>query len=267
MIVKYVNSMNESVVLNGDGIKLREADFYDHKWDKEDIDKKIIFAKEEKEYKAVIEITGTRQVKRNKLNNFLEIVEKDIYLGKKGKLFYGDFYLECNITEEKSEPAESPIGVIKEIGIFCEKAVWIKEQNNSFPPFENSSGNNKRYPGMYPHRYANGLSGAYLINEHFTDSNFLLRIYGPVANPQVFIGEYPYLIYTILEQGEYLEINSRDQTVIKYLLSGHQANIYHSRAKRKSVFRKIPPGRQIVSWTGKFPLDIVLYEERSEPKW
>lgn len=219
-------------------------------------------------YSLTINFRGPLEKRKAVLNNLTNEFENDIINRIPGTIIYGDYSIKGFITESETGISETKnTWSQKKVQLYCPYPWWIREKLNMYPPFENSSGNNKRYPGMYPHRYANGLSGAYLINEHFTDSNFLLRIYGPVVNPQVFIGEYPYLIYTILEQGEYLEINSRDQTVIKYLLSGYQANIYHSRAKRKSVFRKIPPGRQIVSWTGKFPLDIVLYEERSEPKW
>ena len=40
----------------------------------------------------------------------------------------------------------------------------------------------------YPYRYSNGLTGDYLINEHFDKVDFKMVIFGPVVNPLVIIG-------------------------------------------------------------------------------
>lgn len=95
----------------------------------------------------------------------------------------------------------------------------------------------------------------------------LLVIYGPVVNPQVIIGDKSYLVNIVLEQGERLEIDSRTRTVTKISKNGEQVNAFHNREKGKKFFKKIPPGRQKVVWSGKFDWDLVIYEERSEPRW
>ena len=104
-------------------------------------------------------------------------------------------------------------------------------------------------------------------NPHFTDAKFTLVIYGPVVNPQVIIGEKSYLVNIVLEQGERLEIDSHTRTVTKISKNGEQVNAFHNREKGKKFFKKIPPGRQKVVWSGKFDWDLVIYEERSEPRW
>lgn len=123
------------------------------------------------------------------------------------------------------------------------------------------------YPGRYPFRYANGMNNTHVQNPHFTDANFTLVIYGPVVNPQVIIGDKSYLVNIVLEQGERLEIDSRTRTVTKISKNGEQVNAFHNREKGKKFFKKIPPGRQKVVWSGKFDWDLVIYEERSEPRW
>ena len=126
---------------------------------------------------------------------------------------------------------------------------------------------NKRYPGSYPYRYANGLSSNYIINPHFTDANFQLIIYGPVVNPQVTIGSTPYLVNIVLEEGEYLIIDSRSETITKVMNKGERINAFHNRQKGRKFFQKIPPGRQLIAWTGKFDFDLIIFEERGEPRW
>ncbi len=71
----------------------------------------------------------------------------------------------------------------------------------------------------------------------------------------------------VLEAGEYLEIDSAAETVTKILTSGIKVNAFHYRSFENSVFRPIQVGRQEVFWDGKFDFDLILFEERSEPKW
>lgn len=66
---------------------------------------------------------------------------------------------------------------------------------------------------------------------------------------------------------EYLAIDSRSRTIIKVTKNGERENLYHNRQKGRNFFRKIDPGRQPISWTGKFDFDLIIYEERGEPKW
>lgn len=66
---------------------------------------------------------------------------------------------------------------------------------------------------------------------------------------------------------QYLEIDSAAETVTKILTSGIKVNAFHYRSFENSVFRPIQVGRQEVFWDGKFDFDLILFEERSEPKW
>ena len=75
------------------------------------------------------------------------------------------------------------------------------------------------------------------------------------------------MVNIVLESGERLEIDSRTETITKVMAFGEKVNAFHNREKGKTFFVRIPPGRQNVSWTGKFGWDLTIYEERSEPKW
>lgn len=86
-------------------------------------------------------------------------------------------------------------------------------------------------------------------------------------NPQVSIGNIPYLVNITLEEGEYLIIDSRSETVTKVMNKGERINAFHNRQKGRKFFQKIPPGRQLIAWTGKFDFDLIIFEERGEPRW
>ena len=84
------------------------------------------------------------------------------------------------------------------------------------------------------------MNNTHVQNPHFTDANFTLVIYGPVANPQVIIGDKSYLVNIVLEQGERLEIDSRTRTVIKIAKNGERVNAFHNREKGKTFFQEDP---------------------------
>lgn len=202
------------------------------------------------------------------LDRLNEITDIDIIEQKPGKLWVGDYYLECYIT--KLDPKDYDdifytVDVDATIEAFT--PYWINKSTHTFHSYGITSNYSKRYPGRYPYRYANGLTSNYLINPNYTPSNFQMIIYGPVVNPQVTVGNNTYLVNIVLEEGEYLLIDSRNKTITKFLKNGEKVNAYHNRQKRKEFFEKIHTGRQMVQWTGKFDFDITVIEERSTPKW
>ena len=177
-------------------------------------------------------------------------------------------YLNCYVTASEKSEWEPEAGYIDvSLTLAVEYPMWVGENPYTFHSFGISSTNNKRYPRRYPYRYANGMNSTYIINPHFANSNFELIIYGPVVNPMVTIGGVSYLVNAILEEGEYLVIDSRSRTIIKVKKNGEQENLYHNRQKGRNFFRKVAPGRQPISWTGKFNFDLIICEERGEPKW
>lgn len=268
MIIKYVNSSSESIDLNRAGVKLREANFFKKVWKTEKNNEKYNCVKEPIEYKMTLEVIGSKSFKKEKLNEITELMEKDIISSQKGKLYLGDWYLNCNITESKTYPAESPIGMISEMYIFAEDAIWVKELTKQFLPQSVASTDDLDFPFDFPFDFAPEQAGiAKWSVDHYASSNFQMIIYGPCTDPKILINGYPYQIHTELEASDYLVIDSQKNTVTKYLASGTTANLYNSRDFKNRVFEKIPSGDLTLNWSGSFGFDITLYLERSEPKW
>ena len=186
-----------------------------------------------------------------------------------GRLYFGEYYLPCFVYASEKEEWGKRLLFHGRYAIFDRGTYpfWIKEHPYTFKSSEVNSTNNKRYAGRYVYRYANGLNNTEIINDHYAECNFKMRIYGPCTKPSVYIGGYEYHVDIVLQAGEYLEIDSAAETVAKVMTSGIRVNAFNNRSFVNSVFRPIQTGRQEIFWDGKFDFDLVLYEERSTPKW
>lgn len=202
------------------------------------------------------------------MNNLHRITEKDVLDKKPGRLFVNGYYLECYIVQKSfSDYEELFFSVEVKLNIVSENPFWIKKAEYYFDASKSLSTDNKKYNYKYAYRYANGMRNRFITNNYINECNFELKIFGAALKPQIIIGGYEYLINDYLEEGEYLIVDSLKRTVIKVMHNGTIVNIFDSREKKKSVFQKIQPGRNLISWSGKFDFMITLYEERAEPEW
>ena len=273
--IYYVNSNNEKIDLLEPPYMLQTGELFGYKWNYESKQRLGGGGKITNIRKDLEERTLTLSIVNYGVENYEEAIDylheiTDIDVLKKtpGRLYVGGMYLNCYVTASEKSEWEAEAGYIDvSLTLAVEYPMWVGENPYTFHSFGVSSTNNKRYPGRYPYRYANGMNSTYIINPHFTNSNFELIIYGPAVNPMVTIGGVPYLVNAILEEDEYLAIDSRSRTIIKVTKNGERENLYHNRQKGRNFFRKIGPGRQSISWTGKFDFDLIIYEERGEPKW
>lgn len=266
----YENNQKERISFVEWPYMITGGNLFDGKYDEIEKDGRILgFKREITDKKLNIDINAVDLDFQEAVNKLAEVTERDIVDQIPGRLYVGNSYMKCWIVgTEKDRWVNGVGGISNELTIRSDYPFWITETEYAFKVQNITSSSNKKYPLKYPFRYANGMDNAYVINPNFTDSNFILRVYGPVVNPQVNIGGHAYIVNTILEIGEYLEINSMNGTVVKTMMNGMKVNIFHARAKgAKSVFKKISAGRQEITWPGTFNFDLIVYEERSEPKW
>lgn len=271
-MIKYVNSKGEAITLNEGRIRLKDAVFADYEWSYE-IKKRRFgaevtrFTKAEKIYNLTFALKGTETQKKEKLEEFYRIVEYDVVSNKPGKLYKNEEYVNCFIVASKTVPQK--FYCEKTVKVLCPYPLWNKEKKSSYPIFDGNESNNfLNFPFNFPFNFTSGQKGiSVLENDHYTDANFKVTIYGPAVNPVINIGGYPYEVNTTVEANEYLVIDSTKNTVTRTLTDGTTVDEYNSRSFENSVFRPIPPGNNSVLWSGDFGWDITLYQERSEPKW
>lgn len=258
------------------GVKIKNAKLHSYSWNA--IEKKqrsgaIVrdFKKDAIEYKIELRIYGTDNRKKEIENMLFEAFERDINAKHPGKLLYDDYYIECYITASEISPDEH-FGLKKTITAYCPYPFWIKETTYQYLPEPPEAikytdlENGIMFP-EFPFDFAPVRGEKILENPSFTDSNFVMTIYGFAESPQVSIAGHPYRVETTVYEGERLVIDSKKGTVKKIGRLGEVVDCYNARQKDYSVFQKIPAGLNVFQWSGGFGIDIVLFDERSEPKW
>lgn len=204
------------------------------------------------------------------MNELVDAIEYDLIRVSPGKLYVNGNYLRCYITAGKFEDWESPVDFINlELTITTEYPMWITEREWNFTPGSASVKNGKRYPGRYPYRYASGAASGIINQPSNSPAHFQLIMHGPVADPQCQIDGKTYgVVDTILGDDDYVVIDSDQNTVTLYSADGTSQNIYNKRTRGgNSVFQRLPSGVLDVHWAGGFLLSIVVFEERSVPRW
>lgn len=275
-MVKYQNSIWEIYSLQEFGVKIKNAKLHSYSWNV--IERKHRFGaavrdfkKDAIEYKIELRISGTDNRKKEIENILFEAFERDINTKRPGKLLYDDYYIECYITASETSPDEY-FGLKKTITAYCPYPFWIKETTYQyFPEPPEAVKYTELEEGImfpeFPFDFCTETGEEVLINPSFNDSNFIMTIYGFAENPQLNIAGHPYKVEATINEGEQLVINSLTHTVQKIGRLGEITNLYNARGKIYSVFKKIPPGTNTLQWSGGFGIDIILFDERSEPKW
>lgn len=207
------------------------------------------------------------------VDHLADVVQADVIDGKDGRLYTDTgFYLSCKIIgSEKTDWRMGLPIMFNTLTVLADKPVWIREETKEFfsqsevPAPEDGF---LDYEYDYEYDYTSqkiGTSDWYI--DHYQPSEFKMIIFGACVNPRILINGYPYEVFDTLEAGEYLVIDSRKNTVMKFLANGTAKNIYDLRAKTQSIFEPIPSGNLDIVWSGVFGFEITLYIERGEPRW
>lgn len=213
---------------------------------------------------------ATKEEYRNNADSFAKITERDIRELTPGKLYVGNTYLSCYFY--KSQKKRRYVNTNKaaiQIGILSESGKWIYE--NKFQirnAFESTMDQQYLdYPHGYNYDYANILSSRMIHNNSPGSSDFKMIVYGPCTDPVIAINDHVYQIYAEIMPQEYLVVDSVEKKIYKVKNNGMEINLFGSRNRDSYIFQKIAVGKNSVVWSGEYGFDLILYEERGEPKW
>lgn len=268
--IQYINHVGENLDFGKDKIYVNENDLRDFAWDIISKNDKISSFKKGIVSKNITIILkcDTEKEGTDLKNKLFEVFEKDVLAVKHGKIVIGNYYLNCYITEsKKSNYLYSHNYMQLTVKVTTDKPYWIKEARTLFMPTSSQVGKNLDYNRDYPSDYTSNLLNQQLHNTNFVPSNFKLLIFGACTNPGVVINGHEYSVNVALEENEYIEIDSTEKTIITVHNDGTTTNCFNLRNKNSYIFEKIAPGILSVSSNSDFTFEIVLYEERSEPKW
>lgn len=307
MIVKYISGLNKKeFILNKEyEIAIKECNPYDVVWSYEAIENQYgvtikKFKKDPINLEFIFKFRGSMKTICKNLDEFFREAETDIYNMLPGKVYVGTEYLEGYFIERKTEPTQEFYGFQQTALFFAPYPFWIREISYKFLaevtdpitilhweeepepeitmekgitlpefPFDFAVREGKKTKGMFdfPTDFKRVRGTRMINNESYLPCHFRMTIYGPVTDPEVVIANHIYKVETTVFTDERLEIDSRSNTVIKIGRLGEETDLYNSRYKLQSVFEKIPPGRQVLTWPGGYGIDITLFDERSEPRW
>ena len=270
--IKYIASSGHEYNLISDGIKHKEANYWDWKYAAEGTKlqygfRVADFSKDAKTYKTTLLFYGSEVQRRQLLSALHDDFENDIRQKKPGKLMWGSYYLMCYVLESSTQPTEALTQTINEISIYSPYPFWLQDFNIEFPKQTAVVSEYLDYEYGYNYDFKMPPTGQRSIARAFPfDSDFKMTIFGAAVNPRVTINGYTYLLYMTINDGEYVVIDSKAKTIILHDANGQQSSVFDARNKAATVFQKIPGGNLNVVWDSSFGVNLTIYQERSEPR-
>ncbi|MGD6877828.1 hypothetical protein [Bacillus infantis] len=266
--ITYINHINEIIDGGKEGIYVNSNDLRDYAWDVKSSNNKISSFN-----KGIVSRTIPLYIYCNDAeegmairNRLFEVVEKDVLAKEHGRIIIGDYYMKCYITGSKKKKYLEKYLQLS-LNVKTDYPEWVKETTTAFNSEAGSDSEFLDYPYDYTYDYASELNKAVVINNHFVPSNFRIIMYGLAVNPRLFIGGHEYNVNVTVGAGEYLTIDSISKSIILTRNNGEQVNCFNLRNRDSYIFEKIGVGSNSVTCEGELKADIVLIEERSEPRW
>lgn len=266
--IKHTNSNNETLDFTSLGIFANYSDLRDFEWSVKTNNNRITGFYKGVVTKTIPFVFLVDQQKASEIKNqFYEHFEIDILKKEKGYFEINGYKYYCYaIKSTKSKYLIDKRLLYLSVEITTDDSYWIRETSYIVDFSSSSSRTVTKYPFAYPFTYSLPKT-VNIVNESFTDTDMIMRIYGRCTNPIVNISDNTYQLYVTLNAEEYAEIDTFKKTITKYSSNGVQSNIFNSRNKSYDAFKKIPQGSFDITTVGVEKVDIVLIERRGEPRW
>ena len=269
----FRNHLGEEIESGQGGFYVNSNDLRDYTWSYEESSDRIVGFKRGVVKKSIpIVILTENEEKAVCLKNWITTLsEKDVCDMNPGRIIINGCYMRGYIYESKKTKYYYNKRFLQStLKFVSDEPQWVTESTKAFHPAGSDTGYpHLDYPYDYDYDYAPDIISVGHINlDHYAPCKYLLKIYGPAINPAVTIGGIVRQVYTTLEAGQYLLIDSRDKTVKRVLNDGSVLNEFDNRRRgTKSIFEPITPGMNGVTWNNAFGFDLTLFIERSEPEW
>jgi hypothetical protein len=268
--LQYINHIGEAIQFGNNGLFVNKNDLHDFAWSVTSKNDRISAFRKGvvKKTIPVLIACNTEEEGIKARNRIFEVMEKDVLAMKHGKIIINGYYLKCFITGSKKKEYLKNKKVMQfSLSVQTDFPMWVKETTTTFNYGKGSQGTNLDFNNDFPYDYTSNLLGQSLNNTAFVPVEFRMNIYGPCINPKVTIAGHEYEVAKEFQANEYLTIDSREKTIILTHTDGTKENCFNLRNKESYIFEKIPVGVSQVSNNGAFKFDMVLLEERGEPKW
>ncbi len=271
--IVYISASGEQFdLIAGSFVKIKTANF--HNWNytaqataRQYGEKVKYFKKPAVQYNVQLYVQGSKMEREAFLRSFHEAAAHDLFEGVCGKLMWGNWILDCNITGSSTYPHDTrPDTTVNDIMIYGPDSFWYRLDTFTLETETTPAGEGLDFPIGFPFDFTPSKTRVYQVTaEHYMSSDFVMTITGPATNPKVTVNGHPYQVYTTVPEGVTLTIDSKNRKIVLINSSGLEVNIFAARRKDYSVFAKIPAGALTVVKSGDFDLDLALRYERNEP--
>ena len=277
MIVKYESNNGQSVNLNQLPYRMLISDILDYEPEVIENNGKIrgfnsnCIAQREINIDVHRTKTETARVFMSKLT---DIFASDVTSCTPGKLYIDEWYIPCYFFGRETSRWDTGVIISCSYKVITDHPSWITEQQISIKPITDSeeSTDNSSYPYTYPYTYGMPSKTTSVKIDHYAASDFRMIVYGPTANVSVTINGHIYHVEYPIEDDEYMVIDSRsflppDERIYLVRQNGEKVNVFNYRDPEHSIFQKIPAGDITIDYSRKYGIDLIVFLERSEPKW
>lgn len=273
---KYVNSMGEEFVFGIENNRINKSDIRDYEWAYVEQYEKIKKFSKNLSTKSIPVFFFNRPYARYRnemyyrAEDLYAIVERDVRTITMGKLFVGDYYVDCFVVASAKNDYNNGIIISETLSVLSDWR-WRKDVKKIFGAasvFEPTS-EEKDYPRDYMYDYIPGGSSRRLVSGSVAPFDFRIDFQGAVDTPTLIVGNQIYRVYTEIFEGEYLTVDSVKKTIIRTKANGEKVNEFNNRDRENYIFEKMPvrSGSSFVQWQDGKIVTITAYVERSEPKW
>lgn len=270
--ITYIASSGHIYDLISNGIRHRKANYHTWSWEPEGTklqygERLAGFSKDPGRYETELLFNGSEKKRREMIDALHDDFELDIRNLKPGRIIWGDYYLDCYMRQSTTAPDDKKAWTSNQILIYAPYPFWIQELKLALGRSEIAGAGFLDYKYDYNYDYSAPVIGSRQVKTNFPfESEFVMVIYGPAVNPRLTINDHPYVLNTAIPQNAYVEIRSKEKTIMMYENGGRETNMFDFRNKTDSVFARIPGGNLLITWDATFGVDLTIFRERSEPR-
>lgn len=266
-VFKYINHKGEVINLGSGNIIVNSNSLRDYEWSYSTARKGISAFKRKSAGKSFPCIVYGPS--RNSIaNRIFEVFEKDVLANEPGTLYYGEYYIKGYMFASKKSDYSNNGSLKLNISFIAETGGWVKETKYIYRKSDVSEERGLGYKYDYPYDFLSSLNTQNLYNLSFVDQDMKIVIYGHIKTPSLIIGGHLYEVDVEIYRNEYLTIDTKEKTVVKTTATGQIVNLFSKRNIDSYIFQKIKPGENtVIPSSDEMQFDIILLDERSEPKW
>ena len=275
--IKYVNHLGQSIAFGRyEDWHTIGTDLHDYEWSYDDslgyISQLYHETKKKKLHLGMWCEDEARGIDRR--NELVDITEQDVRAKKQGRLYVGDYYLECFVIGNEKGAWHFADHIMEAtLTILAAKPVWWSETVHEFyPSHEVATGDYLDFEFDFDFDFTDTSSSQSVNNPSDHASYFQMIIYGYVSSPSVRIGTSTYRVDVEVPISGQLIIDSRARTIVVKDMYGNETNVYDKRIRGavgsgQYIFEPIPEGMSAVSWPQSYGITLTLLRDASEPRW